>query len=108
MYQVRNGRNGLFLTGCCGAQKRAGGDKENIPERSALHIAQDFGTQYRRAAATSGSAGMNVLPLAVVNHQATVIVHLPQIYALLPRDIIEVPAPDQPQIARQYQVVIRR
>ena len=82
--------------------------KEDAAQPSRLQIAQYFRAEHRGAAAAARAAGVDVLSLAVKNHQSAIAVLFTYIDPCPPEQLIQYFAADRAKITREYHIIIIR
>lgn len=94
-----------LLGGGCGHQ-RPGPDEQHIAQLFPAHSLEHHRAQHRPGTAASGTARMDVLLLAVIQHQAAVVVYGRDLDSIPAQDFLHETASDQAQIPRQDQIVV--
>lgn len=74
MHQMGNAGYALPLHAGGRAHQRTGSDKQYISQRSLPDFRQNKGAQDRRGASASGTSGMDILLLPVIDQQSAVLV----------------------------------
>ena len=104
---MRDAGDALALLRGCGGHQCAGADEEHLFELPGGKLPQDDRAQHRGGAPAAGTAGVDVLRLAFVDHQAAIVVNFPDVDAVLFQNLVHQLAADRAEVAGEDQVVVR-
>ena len=105
---MRNRRDAQPLLSRDRAHQRARRDKENVLVLASQHIGDNRRAQHRRCTAAARAARMDILRVAVENHETAVVVKALKVVALALHKLVKTTRTYKPEVAREHEVVVRR